>query len=363
MDAKFNKEIGKMMDKYQFALPSRNKQETRFGYVSFVLPNASLYSLEKLYKVMVIDAKKEFVNTLSAFLREIKDFQNTLPKDCGLLKIREIYKDPKENTFYIIQRDYNRCLAERRGELSEIEILLVLHQICKLYERILQNPELVGFFQNEKLGIKPLMMENITYYRHIPKTNEKLKQNRLLVNFIDFWGKKEDFCSQIDSEKLHLQQFKSFVLDCFFEKRDEESIKKMIKINDEEKKGFGPLTKNLINTLMQPNLRLTWSMIFQNPTLHSYINFTPNIHTKVWKIDKKRDKKIQIEWVLNFEELQGDQLGSYKKIDSSEQYDFDSGEEKKNDQETTEKRSLQKQKSEEIPKKTKQKSKSPRKKK
>lgn len=362
MAGKFSKEVEKLMDKYQFELPPHHKQETRFGHVSFVLPNSSLYGLEKkLYKVMVIEAKKEFVNALNAFFREIKDFQNTLSKDCGLLKIKEFYKDPKENTFYIIQRDYNRCLAERRGKLSEIEILLILYQICKLYERILQDPELVGFFQNEKLGIKPLMMENITYYRHIPKTNGKLKQNRLLVNFIDFCGKNEDFYSQIDAEKLHLQQFKSLVLDFFFEKRDEESIKK--KINDKENKWFGPVTKNLVNTLMQPDLQLTWPIIFQNPTLHSSIKFTPNIdHSNVWKI-QKRDRKIQIEWVLNFEEVQGDQFGSYKKIDSNEQYDFDSGEEKKNDQETTEKRGLQKQKSEEMPKKIKQKSKSPRKKK
>ena len=361
MVARFNKDIGKMMDKYQIDLPSRNKQETRFGHVSFVLPNSSLYGLEKLYKVMVIDVKKEFVNTLSDFIREIKDFQNTLSKDCGLLKIKEIYKDPKENTFYIIQRDYNRCLAERRGELSEIEILLVLHQICKLYEQILQNPELVCFFQNENLGIKPLKMENITYYRHIPKTNGKLKQNRLLVNFIDFWGKNEDFYSQIDAEKLHLPQFKSLVLDFCFEKRDEKSIK--MKINDDKKKSFGPVTNNLVNTLMQPDLRLTWPMIFQNPTLHSYINLTPDIHKKVWKINKKRDRNIQIEWVLNFEGSQGDDLGSYKKIDSKEQYGFDSEEEIKNDQETTEKRTWNKQKSEEMPKNIKPKSKSPRKKK
>lgn len=360
MATQFNKEISKMMDKYQVVLPSGSRQETRFGHVSFVLPNESLYYSEKTYKIMMIEAKKEFVNPLSEFLREIKDFQSTLSKDCGLLKIKEIYKDPKESSFYIIQRNYNRCLGEKKGKLSEIEILMILRRICKLYERILQNPELVSCFQNEKLGVKPLMIENITYYRHIPKDNKKLKLNRLLVNFIAFCDKSEEFHSQIDAKKLHLQQFKKLMLDCFFEMRDEESIKN--KINDKENKWFGPVTKNLVNSFLQPNLRLTWPMIFQNPTLHSYINSTQKIQAKVWKIHKKRDKTIQKEWVLNFEEFQGEQFGSYKKIDSNEQYTFDSDEEKKNEHETTEKRSLKKQKSEEISKKKKEKSKSPRKK-
>ena len=224
MTTKFSVDLSDMEKKYQFQISQRYnncKEELGFGTIYSFLPNAaySLYSIETIrYKIKVIEPQTKYVNLFSSFIKEILSFQKEFKKDCSLLKIRDVYKDPNKNKFYIIQKDYNRCLASKSGgKLPEIENWTILRKICKFYHTLNQKNGLMELFLDEHLGVKPLQLENITYYRHIPKKNKFLKFNRLMIDFIDFRIKDDQNIPQSNVDNLHVPEFINLAVRLYFD--------------------------------------------------------------------------------------------------------------------------------------------------
>ena len=336
MTTKFSVDLSDMEKKYQFQISQRynnRKEELGFGTIYSFLPNAaySLYSIETIrYKIKVIEPQTKYVNLFSSFIKEILSFQKEFKKDCSLLKIRDVYKDPNKNKFYIIQKDYNRCLASKSGgKLPEIENWTILRKICKFYHTLNQKNGLMELFLDEHLGVKPLQLENITYYRHIPKKNKFLKFNRLMIDFIDFRIKDDQNIPQSNVDNLHVPEFINLAVRLHF---DNGGMEKGNKPNN----NFGIVTRNLLNILLKPKINLTWPIIFQNPLLKIDITLTKSSDAEIWKIKKKRDQQINIDLVKFFEKKGGEQEYKIKEEDEEEKKSLSNSDEESKEQ-TTEK--------------------------
>jgi len=262
----------------------------------------------------MIEPKKENVLLFKEFLEEFSEFQDQEPKPCPLLKIKSIYRDATSNSqrFYIIQKNYNKPLTSKLGKLTELQALTIIREICSFYYNLLSNSRpFAKLIIDPNLGIVPLTIDNISYVLNGKEDSDKpkLKNHHLKIDLLNFLLKKEESLS-FTLQQFHLFEFQKLMFQLFFQKHkdfslDLDSLEKEIKIAQKEKK-IGIITRNLLNCLMNPEIKITWNHVFQHPLLKVDILLeNEKKFVRVWEIDHERDSKIVLKWIKflpNYEE-------------------------------------------------------------
>ena len=198
MALKFNEDIDELKQKFnlndKYEMPP---YEYKFGVITTYSPplkNSSLLTSEikkNAFTVKCIQPSKENCKILKAFLDEFQNFQSSYKRNCGLLKIKAIYKDPNAEKYYIVQKDYYQLSLRKKIEehsFNEMDVYLVLREINRFYHLLVKdNEDFAKFFLDRKLGIKPIAFENISYYKKTPK--EGLKKWKIKIDFLEFLRK------------------------------------------------------------------------------------------------------------------------------------------------------------------------------
>lgn len=323
MSLEINEDIQELGKKYwqleEYVMEKKLKFGSLMNYTSNTLTKSELKnsqmeetkentkSTKHGFIIKLIKPDKAHAKMFKNFLEAFKNFQSYAKKNCKFLKIVEIFKEKENDSYYIIQKEYNSCLTkefEKQEGLREIEVFMVLREICRFYYFLLkENEDFANYFLNANLCIRPIAIENITYYRK--KKKGKFNPMKLKIDIFEFLEKNEDFGKQT-LEELHMANFKQLVIKLFFEHKMEKphneedyfgTLKSVI-INSQNSKNIGLITRNFINCLFNPQYQLTWDDIFQHPILKIDIFMKANQYSEqIWRIMRERDYEIQVHFL------------------------------------------------------------------
>ena len=326
----YNTNLEELYETYHKDRKFNLKNKIKFGTITFFNPMTSFYEQnqqmgliekyensensikEKKYMVKQIEPKPDQVALFKDYLETLLFYQQSNNFENYTLKIKKVYKDPNSDVFYVVQRDYNRGLTRKIGRLNEMELLAFLREVCRFYYKLKNHKDLMDCMLDEKLGVMPLKIENINYFRKSSKNKKKLAKNALKIDFLNFnyEGQNDQEENEISSQtiyNIHIRQLKTLIIKLLIEVEQNQSTQfeftlENIKQNLEnvsKSKRFGIITKNLLNVLIDPkNSKLKWDDIFQNPLLRINIEIPINKKTAaIWKINQARDKKISVEYL------------------------------------------------------------------
>ena len=324
MSLEINEDIQELEKKYWQLQEYEMEKKLKFGslmnYTSNTLNKSGLRNsqmeetkentkkIKNGFIIKLIKPDKVHAKIFKNFLEAFKNFQIYAKKNCKFLKIVEIFKDKENDSYYIIQKDYNSCLTKKlekeKEGLREIEVFMVLREICRFYYFLLkENEDFANYFVNANLGISPIAIENITYYKK--KKKGKFNPMKLKIDIFEFLEKNDDFGKQT-LEELHMANFKQLVCKLFFEQKMEKpdneddyfgKLKSVI-VNPQNSKNIGLIARNFINCLFNPQYHLTWDDIFQHPILKIDIFMKSNQYSEqIWRIKRERDYQIQVHFL------------------------------------------------------------------
>lgn len=350
MCLKYEENLEDLNTKYQLNHKTPKESKIKFGTLTTYTEIDSFYKNElhsddKKFKIIMIKPKKDNVAFFREFLEELFEFQKNNSKKCPILKIKSIYIERTTNyeKFFIIQKYYNKPLTRKLGRMNEMEVLTFLREICSFYYIMLKNStSLANIIINPTLGIMPLNIEDISYIckKRKLKFENEFKTYSIKIDLLNFLLKKDEAIGY-KLENFHIFEFQKLIFQMLFgikfEKYQEilsefNSLKKEIRIAEKDKK-IGIFTKNLINCLLNPKVKISWSHIFQHPLLKVDITLAKDKKfMKVWKIDQIRDKKIVVEWIKMNPDYEESKEIEYK--DRDEDRDINESDEEKTEKAT-----------------------------
>ena len=290
---------------------------TEFGH--FSLSSYRKNSNKKLYTVKIIrnPNKNYSFQPILEVLNDLEIFQEMKENRIFLLPIELRFKciDPetRESVLYIVQKDYRlfKLLRYRikTKSLSELRMLTILRGLAKLYFNLILFPIAKTLSQIKFLN--PLNTNSIFVYNENKEKKNKLECERIRVDLLDFSKKKQDSSyskEKKDSEKLHLFEFCSIILELLFNVSltcSEETSENPIKMEEilKTRKMSIPM-RSLFLKIVDEELKspfLTWKDIISNPIMNQDLS-TP-IDLVKWKITIKDRKKINLIKVYKYHTL------------------------------------------------------------
>lgn len=274
---KINEDYIEFQKKFILSKNSTNsftKNHSIFSYECFKsqLESSSDDLEKKLYFVKKIKPIPEKLEIFENFINKFLDFQNTTITP-ALSRLKAVCKH--EDTFYLVQRDYQNNLLKYGKGMCELEIWSVLREIVKFYSHIKED-EVSQLFLENNFPLREISAELVYYYRKIPKTlnleekknkPQKIPRFKVKVDVLAF-EKKEEPLQKLEFETFHLKEFELLVRSLL-----------------EHKKKLGISSINLLKLLGK---NCFWKDLFVHPILRVDIANEPNFF--FWKIEIKGEE-------------------------------------------------------------------------